>query len=67
VEEAVVVAQVRGWWPKPGGGHGYRRRVKMPFIAGRVAQVVEHLPSKCEAPSSNPVLTPKKHGICSGD
>jgi hypothetical protein len=27
--------------------------------AGRVAQVVEHLPSNCEAPSSNPVPPPK--------
>jgi hypothetical protein len=30
--------------------------------AGEVAQVVEHLPSRCEAPSSNPSAThsPKK-------
>jgi hypothetical protein len=28
--------------------------LKLFVRAGRVAQVVEHLPSKCDAPSSNP-------------
>jgi hypothetical protein len=28
--------------------------------AGGVAQVVEHLPSKCEAPSTNPSVSKKK-------
>jgi hypothetical protein len=29
--------------------------------AGRVAQVVEHLPNNCEAPSLNPCTAPTKH------
>jgi hypothetical protein len=32
-------------------------------MAGRVAQVVEHLPSKCEMPSSNPSTIRKKNII----
>jgi hypothetical protein len=30
------------------------KKKKLNFLAGRVVQVVEHLPNKCEALSSNP-------------
>jgi hypothetical protein len=39
----------------------FNQQLRMPWLgAGRLAQVVEHLPSKCEVLSSNPTTKKEK-------
>jgi hypothetical protein len=48
-----------------GGRASLNSSVSYVTRAGGVTQVVEHLPSKCEALSSNPITTKKKKSVTS--